>query len=272
MEKKDRKTPLPPKPPSPEIGVVVPVYRNAGTLDELHRRLRDVLESRSLSYEILFVDDACPAGSLEVLEELTRRNSSVSVLALGRNVGQHRAVLIGLENVTGGRLVALDADLQDPPEAIPALLDKLGEGHGVVFAGRRGRYESSSRLLTSFVLKGLLHLLSDMPRDAGMFFALDRETAGRLLDFHAPRPHLPSMLGCTGRSMASVPVRRIRRPDGESAWSFRMRLETGVRAVAWVISQRLGLDRRAREGESAAGTPIETRLGTRFTGRLPKTR
>src|SRR5215211_7438544 len=83
-------------PEIPEVSVVVPVYRSVETLRELHRRLCRTLEAQMLSFEVLFVDDACPVGSFTVLDELARRDSRVAVLALERNVGQHRAVLAGL--------------------------------------------------------------------------------------------------------------------------------------------------------------------------------
>src|SRR3989304_7671991 len=81
--------------PSPDISVVLPVYRNADTLHQLHRRLRYAVEALNHSYEILFVEDACPEGSLSVLKELADSDSHVGVGALERNVGRHPAGLTG---------------------------------------------------------------------------------------------------------------------------------------------------------------------------------
>src|SRR5438067_1542306 len=159
------------------LTVVLPVYRNADTLPALHAALHRVLDAQPLDYELLFVDDACPAGSLRVLESLAARDPRVAVLALDRNVGQHRAILAGVELARGARIVVMDADLQDPPEAIPALLARLAQGPDAVFAGRRGRYESPPRLLSSWLLKRLLWLLCGLPPDAGAFLAIHRELA-----------------------------------------------------------------------------------------------
>ncbi len=110
----------------PQISIVVPVYKNADTLYELHRRLVAAVGQVSDGYEILFVDDACPCGSLAVLRSLAQEDPRVGVLALASNMGQNQAVLTGLAYARGRVAVVLDADLQDPPEAIPTLLSNLG--------------------------------------------------------------------------------------------------------------------------------------------------
>lgn len=223
----------------PDVSVVVPVYKNAETLQELYRRLRCVFESRRLSYEVIFVNDACPSGSFSVLKELAENDSRVIVLALERNVGQHKAVLTGLGRARGKCNVVMDADLQDPPEAIPALLGRLQNGFSAVFAGRRGRYESLFRLFTSRMFKVLLHLLCGVPSDAGLFVAMNREMVESLLSFDGQRPFLTAMISCTGLPLTSIPVERVRRFAGSSAYSFLGRLKSGLRAVRWIISWKL---------------------------------
>lgn len=236
-------------PQCPEVSVVVPVYRNAETLQELYRRLCCVLESRQFSYEMIFVDDACPAGSLSVLEKLSKSDYGVKVLALEHNVGQHRAVLTGLSHVRGKWTVVMDADLQDPPEAIPDLLVRLQDGFSAVFAGRRGLYESPFRLFTSRLFKVLLHLLCGVPADAGLFVAMNRGMVERLLAFDGKRPFLTAMMGCTGLPLASIPIKRANRFLGSSAYSFWGRLKSCFLAVWWVMSWKLHRAFRILKGE-----------------------
>lgn len=224
-------------PKSVDISVVLPVYRNADTLRPVHRRLRDVLESHGSSFEIVFVDDASPDGSLAILKELANLDSSVRVLALARNIGQHRAVLAGLPLAGGRWVVVMDADLQDPPEAIPQLLRKAQEGFAAVFAGRRGRYESAWRLLESWLFKRLLHLACGIPADAGLFVAMNPQMVERLLALRARRPYLVAMIGCTGLPLASIPVARLPRTVG-SAYSHSARLKTGLAGIGWVLTWR----------------------------------
>jgi glycosyltransferase involved in cell wall biosynthesis len=229
----------------PVVSIVVPVYRNADTVEELHRRLRQTLDSCRLTYEIVFVNDACPAGSLESLRALLAQDPAVVVLGLASNVGQNRAVLIGLANSLGRSVVVLDADLQDPPEAVPTLLAKLGEGYAAVFAGRQGAYESSGRLFTSRLFKRLLHHVSGVPADAGLFVAMDRRMVERLLSFAVSRPFVVAMIGWTGLPWTSVPIERARRLRGRSAYSSWGRLVLGCLALGEVLTWRFGLTRPA---------------------------
>ncbi len=221
------------------VSVVVPVYRNVDTLSELYRRLCQTLESLVSVFEVIFVDDACPDGSMAVLESLAQNDPRVGVLVLERNVGQQRAVLAGLAHALGEWIVIMDADLQDPPEVIPALLAKGQDGFAAVFAGRRGKYESSSRLLCSRLFKGLLHLLTGVPADAGIFVAFNRLMLGRILAMGGRNPHVVAMIGCARLPLTSIPVIRAQRPSGNSAYTFKGRLKSGWRAIGWVLSWKL---------------------------------
>ena len=216
------------------VSVVVPVYRNAATLAELHRRLAAVLDGAAPgAWELVFVDDACPEGSLEPLRHVAGKDQRVGVVALARNVGQHRAILAGLARTSGTTVVVLDADLQDPPEAIPQLLARLGPEAAGVFAGRRGRYESTARLVTGRALKRALHHVSGrrLPPDAGLFLAMTRELADQVLADPEPDPHVLASIARSGLPLVSVAVRRDRRPSGRSAYSLPMRLQVATRAL-----------------------------------------
>lgn len=221
----------------------MPVYRNADTLVELHDRLRAALRDERV--ELIFVNDACPAGSAAVLRKLAADPGTV-VLTLERNVGQHRAVLVGLARARGAWTVVLDADLQDPPEAVPLLLARAAVGDvGAVFAGRRGTYESRLRLLTSRLFKRTLHALCGVPPDAGIFAAVSKRTVERVLAMRGPAPFVVAMIGCAGLPMTSIPVERAPRPNGSSAYSTRGRARSAWRAFVWVLAWRLGTTTRA---------------------------
>lgn len=221
-----------------DVSIVAPVYRNRDTLKELHDRLSRMLEGIADRYEVIFVNDACPGGSLAVLEELARGDDQVQVVSMDQNVGQHRAVLAGLRRSRGRVAVVLDADLQDPPEAIEGLVKQLSPEVDAVFAGRRGAYESLPRLATSRVFKRLLHWLCGVPVDAGMFVAMNRKMVDAVLFLDTPSPFVVAMIGCTGLPTISVPIVRSKRPRGESAYSSFQRLKTGCRAVACVVTCR----------------------------------
>ena len=232
----------------PVISVVVPVYRSAETLHELHRRLRDVLDAGSRAYEIVFVDDACPEGSRAVLEAIVQNDARVSVLTLGRHVGQQQAVLAGLGRARGRCVVVMDADLQDPPEAIPELLAAVEQDFAAVFAGRRGKHEPFVRRLTSRLFKSALHALCSTPTDAGLYVAMRRDMVERVLAFGEPGPSVVAMSGCVGLPMSSVPVQRAPRSTGRSGYSVWTRMNMGALTIVWVVAQQ----RRARQRQAPA--------------------
>jgi len=216
--------------------VVIPVYRNVDTLGTLHDRLHVILEGAGEPYEVVFVDDASPDGSQAMLLVLARTDPHVRVHRLPVNVGQQRAVLAGLAQARGVRVVVMDADLQDPPEAIPVLIGALNGNVSAVFLGRRGRHQPIVRHLTSRLFKMLLHRLCGTPPDAGLFVAMDRRMVTRLLAFGRPGPSVLAMIGCTGLPLVSVPLSRASRSQGRSGYSAWRRVSMGVRVLAWVLA------------------------------------
>jgi polyisoprenyl-phosphate glycosyltransferase len=238
-------TPAPP--PAVEVSVVLPVHRSRFALGELHRRLTAALGAATSSYELLFVDDACPERSGEAIAELSARDAHVRAMSLPRNVGQQRATWLGLAASRGSWVVVMDADLQDPPEAIPALLEAASPGVDAVLAAWRGDYEGPGRRLTSRAFKRLRERLSGYPREAGMFLALRRPLVDEIVSEDVPRPFLPSMVGLSGRRFVTVPVERARRPHGESSYTPARLLIRAAHELIFLFRRRGRIARRRPE-------------------------
>ena len=128
-------------------------------------------------FRLLLVVDASPDGSWAVVQRLAAADARVGGLRLAQNVGQHAAVLAGLASVQARWFVVMDADLQDPPEAVPIMLRRARDTGATVFARRRGRYEGWGRLATSRVFKTFLGWLSGVPADVGTFFVVPAAVA-----------------------------------------------------------------------------------------------
>ena len=216
------------------VAVVVPVYRNAATLEALVARLGAALAGRD--WRLRLVVDACPSGSAEVA--LALAGPRVAVTGLVENVGQHAALRQGLADEPDADVwVCMDADLQDPPEAVPLLLDRLAAGDvEAVFAGRRGAYESWSRRVTGGLHRRVASRLTGLPPDAGAFLALGPGVRAAVLAAHAPSVVLA--VGTARRPVTSVPVVRDLRPEGRSAWTARARLRQSVRSLWWALRRR----------------------------------
>ncbi|PWW23558.1 dolichol-phosphate mannosyltransferase/undecaprenyl-phosphate 4-deoxy-4-formamido-L-arabinose transferase [Geodermatophilus normandii] len=251
----------------PRVAVVVPVYGNEGTLRPLAARLAAALAGRD--WRLRLVVDASPDGSLAVARELAAADPRVAVTALEVNVGQHRALATGLHVEDADVWVCLDADLQDPPEAVPALLDRLARGDaGAVFAGRRGRYESPLRRLTGDAHRRVAARLTGLPPDAGAFLALGPAVRDAVVAavLAGSAPSVVLAAGLAGTPLASVPVERDRRPEGTSAWTGRARLRQSLRSLAWAAGRRVSGSRAGRRGRSSS--PGGPRSGS-GTGRRP---
>ncbi len=208
--------------------MIVPVYGNASTLRELVARITDAM---TVPFEIVFVNDASPDDSAQILTEL-----HALVVTHESNRGQNTAVLTGFAHARGNTLVVLDADLQDPPEAIPELLRRKAEnGAAIAFASRGGDYAGRGRMITSRLYKRILARLASLPQGAGLFVALDRDVALRVVE-NAPLPSIVAALGLQRVKTIAVPVARAKR-DG-SAYSTFARVRLACRTLAWVLAHR----------------------------------
>ncbi len=230
------------------VAVVTPVYGNQATLAELARRTAAAMGDRP--WRLRLVVDASPDASEEVAGRLAAADNRVGVTSLTVNQGQHGALLQGLENEPDAAAwVCIDADLQDPPEAVPLLLDRLAAGDvGAVFAGRAGHYEGRARLASGRLHRIALGRLTGLPADAGAFVALRRDARDAVVRLRAPS--IVAAVGVSRIATASVTVPRRPRPIGRSAWTARARLRQSARTLAWAARHRL----LYREGDGRSGS------------------
>ncbi len=230
----------------PDLSVVVPVYGNAGALAELAARVRKACSGAGIAHELLLIIDASPDDAADVARAVAHVDVAVGWLQLARNYGQHRAVRVGLAHAAAPWIACMDGDLQDPPEALPILMETAREGWDAVYAGRRGCYQSWSRMVTSRLFKITLSLVSGLPADAGMYHLMSRRMAERLLDFPYDVPFQTALMGLTGLPQVSVPVARKLRANGASAYTGGARLRSGLTAIAFAVRYRLGRQRTGR--------------------------
>jgi glycosyltransferase involved in cell wall biosynthesis len=222
------------------VSVVVPVYGNADTLRPLAARLATALTGRD--WRLRLVIDASPDDSVAVAGALVAEDPRIVVTFLTVNVGQHAALAEGLAAEPDADVwVCLDADLQDPPEAVPLLLDRLAVGDvGAVFAGRRGRYESPVRRLTGSVHRWMAARLTGLPPDAGAFLAMTSTVRAAVLTAVADEDAPSVVLGVARARVpvTSVPVVRDRRSVGRSAWTGPARVRQSARSLTWALRHR----------------------------------
>lgn len=236
------------------ISVVLPVYLNRPQLPELHARLKTALGPLTDPYELVFVDDKGGDGSLEWLRACRAGDPCVRVVEMPHNTGQHRAVLAGLAAARGEVVVVMDADLQDPPEALPDLVGALRPGVDVAFARRAARHQSRGRHVTGRLFKHFLRALagSRIPAGTGMFFAASRPAVDAALALSAGARYVPLLFDQSGARMTAVEVVKESRSDSPSAYTAARRL----RLAAGALRQALAWRRARRHARAASGSGL----------------
>jgi undecaprenyl-phosphate 4-deoxy-4-formamido-L-arabinose transferase len=209
--------------PHPEISVVIPVYNEQENLPALLPRLLPVLDGLKRPYEVIFVDDGSRDGSLAILKSFVEAHpSSVRVLELSRNFGQHPAILAAFQRARGDVVVTLDADLQNPPEEIPKLLARIGEGYDVVGGIRRERRDSWFRRAASRLVNRVTGLITGMHlSDYGcMLRAYARDVINEINACEENATFIPALAQSFSRRPTEVEVAHAERSAGTSKYSL----------------------------------------------------
>jgi polyisoprenyl-phosphate glycosyltransferase len=160
-----------------KLSIAIPAYNEEENIEVLYKQLIDALCRLSYDYELIFVDDGSQDRTSEILAALHRRDQAVKVIRFSRNFGHQSAITAGMKHATGDALIIMDADLQDPPQLIPALVEKWQDGYDVVYAVRRKRKENLLKRAAYFTFYRLLGKIADSPivLDSGDFALLSAQ-------------------------------------------------------------------------------------------------
>ncbi len=213
-----------------ECSVVIPLCNEEENLPQLHGRLMATLRPLAVPFEIIYVDDGSTDRTAELIRTLNRRNPCVKGLFLSRNFGHQAAICAGLEVASGRTVVTMDGDLQDPPEVIPELRDKWGEGFQVVYARRRRRHEGPLKQLACHVFYRLLRRVSDVsiPLDTGDFALMDRQAVDQLNALPERARFIRGLRSWIGFAQAEVEYDRDPRTLGTSKYTFARLARLGL--------------------------------------------
>ncbi len=217
-----------------QYSIVVPVYNEAENLPELHRRIRDVMDSLGEPWELVLVDDGSMDGSTEQIRHLAQSDPHVRPVIFARNFGHQIAVTAGLDYARGQAVIIMDADLQDPPEVIPRLIERWREGYEVVYAVRAEREgETWFKKATAAFFYRLIYRIADVkiPLDTGDFRLLDRKVVEVLRQMRERHRFLRGMAAWVGFRQIGVEYRRAARFAGETKYPFRKMLRLALNAI-----------------------------------------
>jgi glycosyltransferase involved in cell wall biosynthesis len=230
--------PMIPRDSPPQLSAVVPAYNEVESLPPLLAELRAALESTARTWELVLVDDGSTDGSGEVLRAEAARDPRLVLVRFEKNAGQSAALAAGLARARGAVVVTLDADLQNDPADIPALLAALA-GADVVSGVRAKRHDSWVRRVSSRVANATRRaVLGDSITDIGCSLkAYRREALEGLPMFLGVHRFLPALCGFRGARVVEVPVRHRPRTRGVSKYGMGNRLWRGIHdlvGVSWL--------------------------------------
>ena len=204
------------------VSIVVPVYNSEQSLLELANRIDGVLSRAGGAFEMVLVNDGSHDQSWQQVQQLASTYPWVVGIDLMRNYGQHNALLCGIRAASNEVIVTLDDDLQNPPEEIPRLIERLNEGYDVVYGVPRSQQHGLWRDMASYITKLTLQgaMGAETATRVSAFRAFRRDVRGAFSDFRGPYVSLDVLLTWATTSFGSVVVEHQPRQAGRSNYTF----------------------------------------------------
>ena len=217
-----------------EISIVIPVFNEEHTIPELYSRLTNSVKKVSDNYELIFVNDGSKDHSLTVLKQFAEKDSHIKYISFSRNFGHQIAVTAGFNYCRGNTVVIIDADLQDPPELIKELYEKMKEGYDVVYAKRKSRQgESFLKKLTAKAFYRILSKITtvDIPLDTGDFRIISRKIVNVLNKMPEQHKFLRGQISWVGFKQTFIEYDRAERVAGKTGYTYRKMIKFAIDGI-----------------------------------------
>lgn len=205
------------------LAVVAPAYNEQEVLGEFHRRLTAVLDAIDVACEVVYVNDGSDDASLALMQALRANDDRVTIIDLSRNFGKEIAMTAGLDHARGDAVIVIDADLQDPPELIPQLIEQWQAGFDVVYAKRAARDgESIVKKATAAMFYRVIRRVSrvQIPEDTGDFRLLSRRAVEALKQLREHHRFMKGLFAWIGFRQKAVLYRRDPRHAGKGKFNY----------------------------------------------------
>ncbi len=204
------------------LSVVIPMYNEEDNIPPLFDRLFPVLQGLHMPFEVVCINDGSTDKTLEILEKELEKRPGLVVVNLARNFGQHAAVMAGFSKAKGDWIITMDADLQNPPEEIPKLVEQFEKGHDLIGTIRDGRQDSRFRKIASRITNRIVAKISGISlHDFGcMLRGYSREVVKGILENPEYRTFIPALATFFARNPIEIHVRHEERAAGSSKYSL----------------------------------------------------
>jgi dolichol-phosphate mannosyltransferase len=227
-------TAAPSQPGEPQLSVVIPLYNEAATIDELYRRLTEVLTHLGRSYEIIMVDDGSRDATFGALDQIARSDPHVRALRFSRNFGHHIAITAGLDQAAGEYVILMDGDLQHRPEDIPRFIATLEEGGFDVVAGIRSPHQIPAlKRWTSSLFNGIMQRLTRdaIDIDSNIYRIMRRKVVHSFLRCRERSRFVTGLFGWVGFKRGEIAIDLDPRHAGASSYSVRRMLRLAANSI-----------------------------------------
>jgi dolichol-phosphate mannosyltransferase len=217
-----------------DLSVVIPIYNEALNLQPLYQRLTQVMQGLGVAYELIFINDGSADNSIALIKALAAQAPEVRYIDLSRNFGHQIAVSAGLDRTRGKAVVIIDADLQDPPELIRPMYDRLQSGYEVVYAKRRKRKgESAMKFLTAKLFYRLLSSITSIsiPVDTGDFRIMDEKVVKALRQMPESAKFLRGQISWIGYRQTYIEYDRDERHAGKTGYTYKKMLRFALDGI-----------------------------------------
>ena len=205
-----------------KLSVIIPVFNESESINQLHSELKSVLNKNELNYEIIFVDDGSTDKSPEIITELVTNQSDCKAIFFRRNFGKSRALQAGFRHSSGDLLITMDADLQDDPNDIPNFISKINEGFDLVTGWKINRNDPLEKKIPSRLFNFITSKFSGIPiHDFNCGFKADKKQLIDSSDLYGElHRYIPVLAYSHGFKIAEIPVKNHKRPFGHSKYGM----------------------------------------------------
>ncbi len=207
-----------------KYSLVVPAYNEEKSIQLFYNAVVPMMDTLNEEYEMVFVNDGSKDATLDILRDLAAKDKRVKVCSFSRNFGQQAALLCGLQAASGDAIIAMDADLQDPPEVALQMIAKWKEGYEVVHGKRRKRKgETVFKKMTAFFYYRFMRKITgmEMPKDVGDFKLYDRKVVDAILSMGEHDRLLRAQVTWVGFKQTIIEFDRPERVAGETKYTLK---------------------------------------------------
>ncbi|MFC2155315.1 glycosyltransferase family 2 protein [Acidobacteriota bacterium] len=214
--------------------IVVPVYNEEEVVHESYKQLKEVMDGLHENYELIFINDGSKDKTADILKDFCKKDKRLKLIDFSRNFGHQVAISAGMDSAEGDAVVVIDADLQDPPQVIPQMIDRWKEGYDVVYGKRMKRQgETIFKKLTAAAFYRFLKKMTDVdiPVDVGDFRLIDRSVCAAMKKIKERNRFVRGLISWLGFKQGEVLFERKERYAGTTKYPLRKMIRFALNGV-----------------------------------------